>query len=54
MAENEVSLFFSCLVLDFLPTKIRKRRLQMESLTLSADLEKTPWEFVLVMQSGAD
>jgi len=34
--------------------KIRKRRLQMESLTLSADLEKAPWEFVLVMQSGAD
>lgn len=46
--------FFSCSVLDFLPMKIRKRRLQMESLTLSADLEKAPWEFVLVMQSGAD
>lgn len=53
MAENEVSLFL-LLGADFLPMKIRKRRLQMESLTLSADLEKNSWEFVLVMQSGAD
>lgn len=42
MAENEVSLF-SSLVLYFLPMKTRKKWLQMESLTLSADLEKLSW-----------
>lgn len=53
LVETEVSLFLF-LGAGFSSYENKEKSLQMESLTLSADLEKLPWNVVLVRQLGAD